>query len=193
MASVQGKEQKRIGEYIRQRRKEIKLTQTQLGELLGVGTQAVSDYEKGKIKVIPYEKRVKLAEILSMPLGNLIYSFECISKSLTELNKACERDIDIFVREKPNIVDDFFNSKYYVSLEKRLNEVGSSLNKNNQNYDSKDLLRALEFYEFMSQYIDMFFKNSFSNLLLMEFLKNYTDSPFASEIAEKLTSVFIDE
>lgn len=85
MTSVQGEEQKRIGEYIRQRRKAIKLTQTQLGELLAVGTQAVSDYEKGKIKVIPFEKRVKLADILDVPLADLLYSDERINALKEEL------------------------------------------------------------------------------------------------------------
>lgn len=69
-------EQQNIGEIIRKARKEKKITQTQLGELLGIGTKAVSDYEKGKIKVIPYEKRVKLSETLNVPITNLLYENE---------------------------------------------------------------------------------------------------------------------
>lgn len=76
MAAIQGQQQQEIGERIRQHRKKKKLNQTQLGELLGIGTKAVSDYEKGKIKVIPFEKRVKLAEALNVPITNLLYENE---------------------------------------------------------------------------------------------------------------------
>ena len=44
------KERQRIGDTIRKARKENKINQTQLGELLGVGVQVISDYEKGKVK-----------------------------------------------------------------------------------------------------------------------------------------------
>lgn len=73
---------KQIGERIRQHRKNKKITQTQLGELLGIGTKAVSDYEKGKIKVIPFEKRVKMSSVLNIPVSELLYDNEemaCIS------------------------------------------------------------------------------------------------------------------
>lgn len=76
MATVQGEEQKRIGELIRQQRKLKKMTQTELGALLNLGTKAISDYEKGHIKVIPFEKRVKLASILDIPIAELLYSDE---------------------------------------------------------------------------------------------------------------------
>lgn len=73
---------KQIGERIRQHRKKKKLNQTQLGELLGIGTKAVSDYEKGKIKVIPFEKRAKMSSVLNIPVSELLYDNEkmaCIS------------------------------------------------------------------------------------------------------------------
>ena len=76
MAAIQGQQQQEIGERIRKHRKKKKLNQTQLGELLGIGTKAVSDYEKGNIKVIPFEKRVKLASILDIPLTALLYEDE---------------------------------------------------------------------------------------------------------------------
>jgi transcriptional regulator with XRE-family HTH domain len=50
---------KQIGEAIKEARKRKGKTQSQVGEFLAIGTKAVSDYEKGKIKVIPFEKRVK--------------------------------------------------------------------------------------------------------------------------------------
>ena len=73
---------KQIGERIRQHRKNKKLNQTQLGELLGIGTKAVSDYEKGKIKVIPFENRAKMSSVLNIPVSELLYDNEkmaCIS------------------------------------------------------------------------------------------------------------------
>lgn len=72
---------KQIGEVIKEARKK-KLNQTQLGELLGIGTKAVSDYEKGKVKVIPFEKRAKLSSVLNIPMSELLYDNEemaCIS------------------------------------------------------------------------------------------------------------------
>lgn len=79
-------EQKRIGVLIRQQRKYNKMTQLELGEALGVGMQAVSDYEKGKVKTIPFEKRVKLALTLNIDIIDLLYSTEddlklCIARS----------------------------------------------------------------------------------------------------------------
>lgn len=49
---------------------------------MGIGTKAVSDYEKGKIKVIPFEKRVKMSSVLNIPVSELLYDNEkmaCIS------------------------------------------------------------------------------------------------------------------
>ena len=49
---------KQIGEVIKKARKNKKITQTQLGAAIGVGKVAIANYESGKIKVIPFEKRV---------------------------------------------------------------------------------------------------------------------------------------
>lgn len=115
MASVQGEEQKRIGEYIRQRRKERKLTQTQLGELLGVGTKAVSDYEKGKIKVIPFEKRVQLSILLDIDAKDLLYEQEKGNVTLGRdvYNRAV---FDACYEAKIQRITDFINSKGFGSL-----------------------------------------------------------------------------
>lgn len=69
-------ERQRIGDTIRQARKNKKITQTQLGAEIGIGKVAVANYESGKIKVIPFEKRVKLASILDIPLNALLYTDE---------------------------------------------------------------------------------------------------------------------
>lgn len=72
-------ERQRIGDTIRQARKNKKITQTQLGSEIGIGKVAVANYESGKIKVIPFEKRVKLASILDIPLTALLYEDEKFS------------------------------------------------------------------------------------------------------------------
>lgn len=69
-------EQQRIGELIRTKRKENDITQEELGQKLGIGKVAVLSYEKGKVKVIPYEKRVKLSKILNISMDELLYAFE---------------------------------------------------------------------------------------------------------------------
>lgn len=69
-------ERQRIGDTIRQARKEKKITQKYLSESLKIRQDVISDYENGKIKVIPFEKRVKLASILDIPLAALLYEDE---------------------------------------------------------------------------------------------------------------------
>lgn len=70
------KERQRIGDTIRKARKENKITQKDLSDALKIRQDVISDYENGKIKVIPFEKRVKLADILNIPLSDLLYSDE---------------------------------------------------------------------------------------------------------------------
>ena len=73
---------KQIGERIRQHRKNKKITQTQLGAGIGVGKVTIANYESGKIKVIPFEKRAKMSSVLNIPVSELLYDNEkmaCIS------------------------------------------------------------------------------------------------------------------
>lgn len=73
---------KQIGEVIKKARKNKKITQTQLGAAIGVGKVAISNYESGKIKVIPFENRVKMSCVLNIPVSELLYDNEkmaCIS------------------------------------------------------------------------------------------------------------------
>lgn len=79
------KERQRIGDTIRKARKENKITQKDLSDALKIRQDVISDYENGKIKVIPFEKRVKLADILNVPLSDLLYSDEIIEKIKEEL------------------------------------------------------------------------------------------------------------
>lgn len=73
---------KQIGERIRQHRKNKKITQTQLGAGIGVDKVTIANYESGKIKVIPFEKRAKMSSVLNIPVSELLYDNEkmaCIS------------------------------------------------------------------------------------------------------------------
>ena len=73
---------KQIGEVIKKARKNKKITQTQLAAAIGVGKVAIANYESGKIKVIPFENRVKMSSVLNIPVSELLYDNEkmaCIS------------------------------------------------------------------------------------------------------------------
>ena len=73
---------KQIGEVIKKSRKNKKLTQAQVGKFLAIGKDVVSDYENGKVKVIPFEKRAKLSSVLNIPVSELLYDNDkmaCIS------------------------------------------------------------------------------------------------------------------
>lgn len=83
-------EQERIGSLIKQARKKYKLTQGDLADKLEVSQDTISSYEKGKIKVIPYEKRVKLSRILDIDRQELLYQNENFTIDLEELRKRAE-------------------------------------------------------------------------------------------------------
>lgn len=55
-----------IGNIIRQRRIELDMTQTELGEKLGVGKTAVAKWEAGKVKNLKRDALQQLADILQI-------------------------------------------------------------------------------------------------------------------------------
>ena len=69
-------EQQMLGELIKKARTEQKLSQGQLAKILEVQNPIIYKYEKGLIKTIPFEKRVKLSEVLKVPITNLLYENE---------------------------------------------------------------------------------------------------------------------
>lgn len=69
-------EQEKIGDLIKEKRLEKNLSQGKLAKLLSVQNPIIYKYEKGLIKTIPFEKRVKLASILDIPIAKLLYSDE---------------------------------------------------------------------------------------------------------------------
>ena len=61
-----------IGDKIRYHRKELGLTQTELGEKLGVKTNAVSKWECGRVEDIPTSKIKALSSLFGVPTSYLI-------------------------------------------------------------------------------------------------------------------------
>lgn len=61
-----------IGDKIRAHRKALNLTQTELGEKLGVKTNAVSKWECGRVEDIPRSKIKAMAELFNVPASYLI-------------------------------------------------------------------------------------------------------------------------
>lgn len=97
-------ERQRIGELIRQARKNKKITQTQLGAEIGVGVQVISDYEKGKVKNIPLERRVKLSSVLDIEFSRLLYRTENIPLSKGVLDGFSAAVVS--VNQNKGLVDD---------------------------------------------------------------------------------------
>lgn len=97
-------ERQRIGEIIRQARKNKKITQTQLGAEIGVGVQVISDYEKGKVKNIPLERRVKLSSVLDIEFSRLLYRTENIPLSKGVLDGLSAAVVS--VNQNKGLVDD---------------------------------------------------------------------------------------
>lgn len=61
-----------IGQRIRQRRTELGLTQQTVGSRIGVSKNAVYLWETGETAEITLENRIKLSEVLSLPLSDLL-------------------------------------------------------------------------------------------------------------------------
>lgn len=70
-----------MGEYIEQLRKANRLTQKELGELVGVNTAAVSKWEKGRVVNIKRETIEKLAKVFDVPPSKLMCFEETASRS----------------------------------------------------------------------------------------------------------------
>lgn len=75
-----------IGQQLKKRRKTLKLSQTQLGEILGITYQQVQKYESGVNKVSP-ERLLDLSHALDTPLE---YFFEGV------------RNAEGFIKAKPH-------------------------------------------------------------------------------------------
>lgn len=87
-------EQQMLGELIKKARTEQKLSQGQLAKILEVQNPIIYKYEKGLIKTIPFEKRVKLSEALKVPITNLLYENE----KNVGINAVANKTWDVFFK-----------------------------------------------------------------------------------------------
>ncbi len=73
-----------VGERIKQLRKEKGLTQTELGELLGVKKAAVQKYESGQVQNLKQSTITKLCEIFNRHPGHFIFDDPELEKQLKD-------------------------------------------------------------------------------------------------------------
>lgn len=64
-----------VGKQLKKRRKELKLSQTQLGDMLGITYQQIQKYESGANKVSP-GRLVHLSKTLGVPLAYFFATVE---------------------------------------------------------------------------------------------------------------------
>lgn len=116
-------EREKIGQLIKLQRKNKKLTQAQVGKFLAIGKDVISDYENGKVKVIPFEKRVQLSILLDIDAKDLLYEQE-------KGNVTLGRDVyniaifDACYEAKIQRITDFINSKGFGSLTDAVYKIG---------------------------------------------------------------------
>ena len=84
----------KTGEKIRMLRKQAGLTQTELGEKLGVKTNAVSKWECGRVEEIPMSKIKTMSTLFDVPPSYLIDD-----DAETNKNKPAEQELDELDKE----------------------------------------------------------------------------------------------
>ena len=100
-------EQQEIGALICAKRKEKHWTQAQLAAKLNLTRDAIFAYEKGKVKVIPFDKRLELSALLDVPFIELCYSNESYYKAFGNSNvvahtKAIKADMQNMQKAEEN-------------------------------------------------------------------------------------------
>lgn len=103
-----------VGEKIKERRKMAGLTQTELGEMLGVQKNAVSKWECGRVEDIPCAKIKALATIFGVSTSYLI-----------DDNVASKPDADNFIsamlKETKNLTEE--DKRLLLSMARQLNSA----------------------------------------------------------------------
>lgn len=116
-------EREKIGQLIRLQRKNKKMTQAQVGKFLAIGKDVISDYENGKVKVIPFEKRVQLSILLDIDAKDLLYEQEKENVSIG--NDAIAKAAYVAFKEaKIRAMSEFVNSKNFGSLSEAIYKIG---------------------------------------------------------------------
>ena len=80
-----------IGSKIKQKRKELKISQEKLGEMIGVDYHLIQRYEKG-INKIPFDKLIEISKYLNTQL-EYFYAKKYTSPQLILSNPELEKEI----------------------------------------------------------------------------------------------------
>lgn len=103
-----------IGANIRKYRKQNKLTQTELGKLIGKTESSIRKYERGYV-IIPLDVLNKIADVLNVPAYRIIdvsnismeaNSLEIIEKFLESIGYICEYVYDVEKWHYEDVCDD---------------------------------------------------------------------------------------
>lgn len=65
-----------LGDIIKQKRKELGLTQEELADKIGMSRYAVLKYEKGTVSDIPINTRIAIADALQLSLDTVLNEYE---------------------------------------------------------------------------------------------------------------------
>lgn len=98
-----------IGEKIKYYRKTLGLTQTELGERLGVKKNAVSKWECGRVDDIPGSKVKQMAELFDVPVSYLIDDEQLMSVSDSDLDDELVALLTSLTPEEVTRVTDFIS------------------------------------------------------------------------------------
>ncbi len=88
-----------IGYKIKQRRKELDLTQVELGQKVHKSSQVISNWERGYTTGIVSEDLQQLSTALSVPVEYLV---SCGTKNLTHAS-ATDPRLEKLIKEYPNL------------------------------------------------------------------------------------------
>lgn len=103
-----------IGANIRKYRKQNKLTQTELGKLIGKTESSIRKYERGYV-IIPLDVLNKIADVLNVPAYRIIdvsnismevNSLQLIEKFLESIGYICEYVYDVEEWHYEDVYDD---------------------------------------------------------------------------------------
>ena len=94
-----------IGSKIKQKRKELKISQEKLGEMIGVDYHLIQRYEKG-INKIPFDKLIEISKYLNTQL-EYFYIKKYASPQLIFSNPELEKEI-MMLKEIYNYGDENF-------------------------------------------------------------------------------------
>lgn len=80
----------RVGEKIRHHRRKHKMTQEDLGKILGVGKAAIQKYESGQVQNLKSSHISKLSELFQLPPWEFVFDDEAIGRSQAPLELTYE-------------------------------------------------------------------------------------------------------